>query len=54
MKFTAAATTCLLLKNHSKWPSSGRQLPVIQRQNANPACAISSASGTQQPMTKQI
>jgi len=44
----------LPLKNSSERPSSGRQLPVIQRQNADPACAISSASGKRQPMTTQI
>jgi len=27
---------------------------VIQRQNADPACAISSASGKRQPMTTQF
>jgi len=44
----------LPLKNRSKWPSSGRQLPVIQWPNADPECAIFSASGRQQPMTTQI
>ena len=34
--------------------SRGRQLPVIQRQTVDPACAISSASGKRQPMTTQI
>jgi len=38
----------------SKWPSSGRRLPVIQRQSADPASPISSASGNQKPTTTQI
>jgi len=42
------------LKNRLKWLSNGRQLPAIQRQNADHVCAISSASGKRQPMTAQI
>jgi len=44
----------LLLKNCSKWPSSGRQLSVNQRQKANPACSVSAAAGEQQQMTTPI
>jgi len=40
--------------HHSKWPSSGHQLSVIQWQNADPACPISSVSGKRQPMAMQI
>ena len=54
MEFTRAATGRLLLKNHSKWPSSGRQLPLIQWQSADPTCAISAPSGKPQPTTTQI
>jgi len=54
MEFTQAATTRLPPNNRSKWSSSGRQLPVIQRQNGDLAHAISSAPGKQQPMTMQI
>jgi len=42
VEFTQAATAGLPLKNHSKWPSSGRQRPIIQQRNADPARAISS------------
>jgi len=44
----------LQMKNRSKWPSSGRHLPVIERQNAVPASAISSATGERQPMITMI
>jgi len=54
VEFTRATTTRLPPKNRSKWLSNGRQLPVNQRQNANPACAAFSTSGKQQPMTTQI
>jgi len=54
VEFTRAATVRLPAKNRSKWPSSGRQLLVIQRQSADPACAISLVSGKRQPMTTQI
>ena len=40
------------LKPHSKWSSSGRQLPVSQRLSAVLACA--SALGKRQQMTTQI
>ena len=53
MERTRAATARLPLKNCSKWLSSGHQLPVFQRQSADPACTIS-ASGKWQPMTTQI
>jgi len=46
VEFTQTATARLSFKNRSKWLSSGRQLPVIQRQSADPACAISSASAS--------
>jgi len=49
------ATAQLPLKNRSKWPSSGLQLPMIQQQIAGPSCAISFiSSGKQQLMTTQI
>jgi len=37
-----------------KTAQNGHQFPVIQRQNADPACTISSTSGYRQPMTSQI
>ena len=52
--FTRATTTRLPLKSRLNWPSSGRQFTVIQRQSADPARAVSSASGKRQSMTKQI
>jgi len=52
--FTRAATARLPLKNRSKWLSSGRRPPVIQRQSADPACAISAPSSKRRPMTTQI
>jgi len=36
-------------KNRFKWQSSGCQLPVNQRQIANPAWSIASAAGKPQP-----
>jgi len=53
VEFTRGATVRLPLKNCSKWLSSRRQLPVIQRQSAVHTCS-SSASGKRQPMTTQF
>ena len=52
--FTQAETARSPLKNCSKWPSSGYQRPVIQRQSADHACAISSLSGKWQKLIRQI
>ena len=45
MESTRAVTAQFPLKSRSKWPPSGRQLPVNQRQNTDPACSISFSVG---------